>query len=314
MSDPDALAGAMAADEDQHRAIDGQSEAPRSLGRDAWEQLRSSPVVLVAMVLIAILVTMAIFPGLFTNRDPSQCNISLTREKPSGDAWFGRTVQGCDVYARTIYGARASIVVGVLAASAVFAIGVLAGMLAGYFGGAIDAVISRLADIFFGIPFVLGAIIVLTAFPSGSENAFWLPVAKVVLALAMLGWPAMARLMRSTVLQVRSADYVAAARALGATSPRILRTHVMPNAIQPAIVYATIALGAFIGAEATLSYLSIGLRPPVVSWGIDIANAQNYVRSSPHMLLFPAGFLSVTVLAFIMLGDAVRDALDPKLR
>lgn len=289
-------------------------EAPRSLGQDAWNQLRRNPVVILSAVIIAVLLVMAVFPGWFTNRDPRDCNGALTRQHPSGDAWFGYTLQGCDVYSRTIFGARASIVVGFLAALGVFVLGVGLGTLAGFVGGAIDSVVSRIADIFFGIPFVLGAIIVLTSFPSGSQTSFWGPVTKVAFALAALGWPAMARLSRASTLQVRSADYVAAARALGATSPRIVRHHILPNAVQPTIVYATIALGAFIGAEATLSYLGVGLQPPVVSWGIDIADAQDYFRTDPHMLFFPALFLSVTVLAFIMLGDAVRDALDPKLR
>ncbi len=308
MSDPSAVSA------DIPSAETTTSETARSLGRDAWDDLRRRPIVIVAVIMIAVLIVMAAFPGLFTSRGPRVCDPAVARQGPSGDAWFGYDLLGCDVYARTIYGARASVVVGTMAALLVFLLGVTMGMMAGYFGGIVDTLISRTADIFYGIPFILGAIIVLISLPSGSQTAFWVPVLKVVLALAILVWPAMARLMRSSVLQIKQADYVAAARALGATSPRILRTHVMPNAIQPAIVYATIALGAFIGAEATLSYLGVGLRSPVVSWGIDINRAQDFVQTSPHMLFFPAAFLSVTVLAFIMLGDAVRDALDPKLR
>jgi oligopeptide transport system permease protein len=292
----------------------GSDDRPRSLGRDAWEDLRGNPVVLVSAILIVGFVLMAAFPGLFTHTDPRLCDLENSRKPPSGHAWFGYDLQGCDVYARTVYGARASILVGVLTTVAVATIGGLLGMFAGFYGGAVDAVISRVADVFFGIPFLLGAIIVLTAFPSGNAHNFWLPVAKVVLALALLGWPSLARIMRAVTLQVKESDYVAAARALGASTPRILRVHVLPNAIQPVIVYSTILLGAFIGAEASLSFLGIGLAPPAISWGIDISNAQNIVRTSPHVLLFPAAFLSVAVLAFIMLGDAVRDALDPKQR
>jgi oligopeptide transport system permease protein len=287
-------------------------ERPRSLGRDAWEQLRHNPVVIVATVIILILVVMAVAPGLFTSKDPNFCQGSLSRQGPSAQAWFGYDVQGCDVFARTIHGARASILVGVLGATSVAVIGALLGMLAGFYGSFTDTLISRVTDVFFGIPFLLGGIIVLTTFPS--EGNFWGSVGKVALVLALLGWPSVARIMRSVVLQVKAMDYVAAARALGATGPRILRVHVLPNAVQPVIVYGTIALGAFIGAEATLSYLGIGLQPPVVSWGIAISSGQDYMRTSPHILLFPGLFLSVTVLAFIMLGDAVRDALDPKLR
>jgi oligopeptide transport system permease protein len=292
----------------------GSDDRPRSLGRDAWEDLRGNPVVLVSAIIIVGFVLMAALPGLFTHTDPRLCDLENSRKPPSGHAWFGYDLQGCDVYARTVYGARASILVGVLTTVAVATIGGLLGMFAGFYGGTLDAVISRVADVFFGIPFLLGAIIVLTAFPSGNAHNFWLPVAKVVLALALLGWPSLARIMRAVTLQVKESDYVAAARALGASTPRILRVHVLPNAIQPVIVYSTILLGAFIGAEASLSFLGIGLAPPAISWGIDISNAQNIVRTSPHVLLFPAAFLSVAVLAFIMLGDAVRDALDPKQR
>jgi oligopeptide transport system permease protein len=287
---------------------------PRSLGQDAWDDLRHNPVVLVAGAFILLFSIMAIAPGLFTHTDPVKCRLEFSRNGPSGAAWFGNDLQGCDIYSRVIHGARASILVGLISAVLTCLIGGLLGMLAGFYGGFIDTIISRITDIFFGIPFLLGAIIVLTAFPSGGDKSFWAPVLKVVLALALLGWTNIARIMRSLTLQVKESDYVAAARALGAPTSRILRVHVLPNAIQPVIVYTTILLGAFIGAEAALSFLGIGLRPPVVSWGIDINNARNYIRTSPHMLLFPGLFLSMTVLAFIMLGDAVRDALDPKQR
>lgn len=287
---------------------------PRSLGQDAWDDLRHNPVVLVAGGFILLFVIMAIFPGLFTHTDPRDCQLKFSRDAPSADAWFGRNLQGCDLYARTIHGARASILVGVISATATCLIGATLGMLAGFYGGFVDSLISRITDIFFGIPFLLGAIIVLTAFPSGEGKSFWVPVLKVSLALTLLGWTNIARIMRSLTLQVKESDYVAAARALGAPTSRILRVHVLPNAIQPVIVYTTILLGAFIASEAALSFLGIGLQPPAVSWGIEINDARDYIEASPHMLFFPSLFLSITVLAFIMLGDAVRDALDPKQR
>jgi oligopeptide transport system permease protein len=314
MTDPDAAAAATSVVGGTAPTTGGADERPRSLGRDAWDQLRTNPVVIAAAIVVFIFIVMAIAPGLFTNRGPRECSLRLAREGPSGDAWFGRDRNGCDVFARTIYGARASIIVGILAASIVAIFGGLIGMLAGFYGGVIDSVISRVTDIFFGIPFLLGGIVVLVALPSGSQTSFWVPVTKVVIALAVLGWPSVARIMRSTTLQVKQSDYVAAARALGASTSRILRTHVLPNAVQPVIVYATILLGAFIAAEAALSYLGIGLQEPVVSWGIDISSASRYYRSSPHMLFFPGMALSLTVLAFIVVGDAVRDALDPKQR
>jgi oligopeptide transport system permease protein len=287
---------------------------PRSLLRDAWGDLRRNPVFIVSAVVIALLSIVAAFPGLFTNASPTFCDLNFSRQGPSASAWFGYDVQGCDVYARTIYGARASILVGVMSTVGIVLIGGLIGMLAGFYGRWVDAVLSRFLEIFYGIPFLLGAILVLASFPSGAETPQWVTIAKVSLTLSVLGWTALARIMRSTVLQVRHADYVLAARGLGASGPRLLRRHVLPNAMASVIVYSTIILGVLIAVEATLSYLGIGLQPPVVSWGVDISHATTYIRQSPHMLLFPATFLSVTVLAFIMLGDAVRDALDPKLR
>ena len=291
-----------------------QQEKPRSLTSDALRDLRRNPIFIVSAVIIVVLIVMAIFPGLFTNKDPRFCDLNLSRQGPSSGAWFGYDVQGCDVYARTIYGARASILVGLVTTLVMVIIGGLLGMVAGFYGGATDSVISRITDIFFGIPLLLGGILVLASFPSTQATPPLVTIGKVSLAMAILAWTSLARIMRSTVIQVKQADYVNAARALGGGAPRILSKHVVPNALAPTIVYATIVFGIFIATEATLSFLGIGLVPPVISWGVAINQASDFVRQSPHMLLFPGLFLSVTVLAFIMMGDAVRDAFDPRLR
>jgi oligopeptide transport system permease protein len=291
-----------------------QADKPRSLTSDAWHDLRRNPIFIVSAVIIMVLVVMAAFPGVFTNKDPRFCDLNLSRQSPSADAWFGYDVQGCDVYARTIYGARASMLVGVLTTISVTIVGGLIGMTAGFYAGWIDSVLSRILEIFFSIPLLLGGVLVLASFPSTPDTPELATIGKVVFALAILAWTSLARIMRSTVIQVKHADYVSAARALGGGAPRILRSHVLPNAVAPVIVYATIVLGIFIGVEATLSFLGIGLQPPVISWGVAIDDASTYIRQSPHMLLFPGAFLTITVLAFIMLGDAVRDAFDPRLR
>lgn len=289
-------------------------DKPRSLGSDAILELRRDPIFIVASILILFLVVMALFPGLFTGTDPRDGDLSLSRDGPSAAAWFGNDIQGRDVYARTIYGARASILVGILATLFVTLLGGTAGVLAGYFGKYVDSILSRLADIFFAIPLLLGAIIFLVSFPNDGGTSDIAAILKVTIALALLGWPSIARIMRASAIQVKQADYVQAARAVGAGNARIIRSHILPNGLAPVIVVATISLGLYIVAEATLSFLGIGLPPQVISWGGAISDAQNYIRQSPHMLLFPAAFLSVTVLAFIMLGEAVRSALDPKLR
>ena len=271
----------------------------------------------ISAVLIVVFVLMAAFPQLFTSTDPYTADLSKAREAPSPDAWFGRDGQGYDVYARTVYGARASILVGIFATLFVAVFGSFVGVIAGYRAGWLDSLLSRIGEIFLGIPLFLGGILFLYVFPSDPlTTPFLVQVAKVALVLGLLGWPAIMRLMRSSVLQVKPNDYVQAARALGATPLRIINSHILPNSLASVIVVSTINLGAYISIEASLSYLGIGLQPPAISWGIQISEASGIglIRAAPHMLIFPSIFLSLTVLAFIMLGDVVRDALDPKLR
>lgn len=293
-----------------------KGEKARSLGTDAWEELRRRPLFWISSALIVIFVLMAAFPQLFTSTDPNQADLNKAREAPSGDAWFGRDGQGYDVYARTIYGARASILVGLFATVFTLLFGSLVGIISGYRGGWLDSLLSRVGEIFLGIPALLGGILFLYIFPSDLDTPFLLVVGKVAVVLGLLGWPSIARLMRSSVLQVKPNDYVQAARALGASPLRIIKSHILPNSLASVIVVSTINLGAYISVEATLSFLGIGLQAPAISWGIAISEASGigFIRAAPHMLLFPSLFLSLTVLAFIMLGDAVRDALDPKLR
>jgi len=287
---------------------------PRSLWSDAWHDLRRRPLFIIASAVIFLLVLVALFPSWFTSADPGHKDLDFMRRPPSGDAWFGNDVQGRDVYARVIYGARWTLLVGVAASVLTVLIGAFFGILAGFFGGWVDGLISRVGEIFFGIPFLLGGIVILSLVRNAQIRGALPIVFAVVASIAMLSWPVAMRIMRSAAIAAKQQDYVKAARALGARPARIIFRHLLPNCLAPVLVYGTIALGAFIGAEATLSFLGIGLRDPAVSWGVMISDARNYVRVAPHMLLFPAGFLTVTVLAFVMLGDAVREALDPKLR
>lgn len=286
-----------------------EAPPPRGLSSDAWRDLRRNPVFVVSAALIAFLVLIALWPGLIASGDPHRCDLARSLDGPSPGHWFGFDTQGCDVYTRTVYGARASITVGVCATLGVALLGGALGGLAGYLGGAADAVLSRVTDVFFGIPMILGAIVFLSMI---TLEGVW----PVVLVIVALGWPPVARVARGSVVTTKQHDYVLAARALGAGTPRLLLRHILPNALAPVVVMATIVLGTFIALEATLSYLGVGLRPPTVSWGVDISAASDGMqfRNAPHILLYPAAALSLTVLAFIMLGDAVRDVLDPRLR
>jgi oligopeptide transport system permease protein len=278
-----------------------------SLWGDAVRQLRRKPLFLLAFAFILVMIVMAAFPSLFTGTDPRDCDLSRSLQPPGSGAVFGYDVQGCDYHARVVYGARVSVVIGVVVALGAAGIGSLLGAVAGYYGGVVDMLVARFTDIWFGIPIVLGSIIVLEAFTR--RGLF-----SVSLALIVLGWPTFMRLMRSAVLSSKSQDYVQAARALGASDWRIITTHIVPNSLAPVVVYATITIGVMIAAEATLSFLGVGLQLPAISWGLMISDSQRLILQAPHLLLFPGLSLSLTVLAFILMGDALRDALDPKLR
>ncbi|VVJ15447.1 Dipeptide transport system permease protein DppC (TC 3.A.1.5.2) [Amycolatopsis camponoti] len=317
MTDPN-LVGGGGADAAELSRIDDSGtgpQKPRSLWNDAWRQLRRKPAFVISAVIILLIVLIAIAPGLFSSREAGFSDLTHANEGPSADAWFGYDNQGYDVYARTIYGARASLLVGVFSTLLTVLFGSLVGIFAGYYGRFVDSVLSRFGDIFAGLPFVLGAIVILTTFNApGSNPGAVTIIVQVVCSIAVLSWPVAMRIMRSATLVAKQLDYVKAARGLGASTPRIIFRHLLPNTVAPVLVYATIALGAFIGAEATLAYLGIGVRPPVISWGVMISDSRDYFRVDPHMLLFPGAFVTLTVLAFVMLGDGIRDALDPKSR
>ncbi len=285
-----------------------ETSAPTSLWADAWQNLRRRPLFWVSAALIALVLLVAAFPTLFTSLDPRFCELRNSLGEPTAGHPFGFDRQGCDIYARTIYGARASVATGVLTTLLVLIVGGIVGGVAGFYGGWFDSLLSRVTDIFFAIPLVLAAIVVMQMFKE-SRN-----ILTVVLVLGIFGWPQLARVTRGAVVAVRHSEFVTAARALGASRVATLVRHVAPNASGPVIVTSTVALGTYIVAEATLSFLGIGLPPQITSWGADIAKAQTSLRSEPMVLFYPSAALALTVLSFIMMGDAVRDALDPKAR
>ena len=284
-----------------------RSKGRSGFWRDTWRGLRGRPKFVVAALLVLLILLVASFPALFTGADPAYADPGQSLLAPSAAHWFGTDLQGHDIYARTVYGARASVTVGLGAALAVFVVGGALGALAGFYGGWVDAVISRVSDVFFGLPLLLAAIVLMEVL---HRRTVW----TVIAILALFGWPQVARIARSAVLEIRASDYVLAAKALGLSRFQVLLRHVLPNALGPVIAVATLALGAFIVTEATLSYLGVGLPTSVVSWGGDISLDQTRLRSGSPILFYPAGALAVTVLAFMMMGDALRDALDPVSR
>jgi ABC-type dipeptide/oligopeptide/nickel transport system permease subunit len=291
-------------------AVEVAQEVPgreAGLWSDAWRQLRRNPMFLGPAAVIVLFTVMAIAPGLFTRADPRACDLSHSLLRPSASHWFGYDLQGCDYYALVIHGARVSMTIGIATVAGTTLVAVVLGTLAGFYGGFVDTVIARVTDVWFALPTFLGAVVMLSVL--GGKG---LP--QLTLVLVIFGWPTMARLMRSSVLTVRDMEYVTAARALGAGDLRLMWRHILPNALTPVIVYGAIRVGIVIAAEATLSFLGLGLQLPAISWGLMIASAQPRLLTAPHLLLFPGLFLSMTVLAFVLLGDAVRDAFDPRLR
>ncbi len=293
------------------------SAAPESQWKEAWKRLRTSPLFWISGALLLLIAVVVAFPGLFTSADPNYEQLSDSLAPARDGHPFGFTQQGGDVWARTVYGARASVAVGVLATLFVTIVGIITGALAGFFGGWVDTIVSRLSDIFFSIPLLLAAIVVISIINNvWPDRGFWGAVIVVVGALALFAWPQITRQMRGAVLEVKNLEFVDAATAIGASRWKNLVRHIVPNALAPVIVTATITLGVFIVSEATLSFLGLGLPTNVVSWGNDISDAQVLVRSGQHLevMFVPATALAITVLAFILLGDAVREALDPKAR
>ncbi|GAA4386822.1 ABC transporter permease [Tsukamurella soli] len=287
-------------------AVDADVQ-PAGFFKSAWLELRTKPVFIASMVLLAIILLVVLFPGMLAHQNPHHAALEDSLLPPSGKHWFGTDLQGHDIYARVIYGARASVEVGVLTTIAVVIIGGLLGVVAGFFGGWIDSVIARLSDIFFGIPLILAAVVTMQMLSSRN-------VLTVVVVLAIFSWPQIARIARASAIAIRNEEFITASKSLGASRFRTLFTHVIPNSLGPVIVIATISLGVFIVTEATLSYLGIGLPPTSVSWGIDIAAGQQQLREGSPILFYPAAALALTVLTFMMLGDVLRDALDPKAR
>ncbi|TAJ49898.1 MAG: ABC transporter permease [Herbiconiux sp.] len=284
-------------------------ERPSNLWIDAWRDMRRRPMFWISAVIILLVIVVALFPTLFTSVPPNDnCQLSNSNGGPTSDHLLGFTKQGCDVFSRLVHGTSTSLSVGIIVTILTTVLGILFGAFAGFYGGWLDSILSRAGDIFFSIPYILAAVVIMSVF-SAYRNVFI-----ISLAIGIFAWPATARVLRAEILRVKNSDYVMAARATGVTNFRILVRHVLPNSIAPVIVVTTISLGAAIVAEATLSFLGVGLPNSTMSWGNDISAAQVDLRTAPQTLIYPSLALSITVLAFIMMGEVIRDALDPKAR
>lgn len=283
-----------------------------NLWLDAWRDMRRRPMFWVSSVIIFVVLIVSLFPSWFSKIDPKAagaCDLGMAREGAMPGHPFGFDGQGCDIYSHVIYGASTSVSVGLTVIVLTFVIGTIMGALAGFFGGWVDTVLSRVGDVFFSIPYILAAVIVMSVF-SEYRNIF-----VISFAIGGFAWPVSARILRSEILRVKNADFVMASQALGLSRFKTLWRHVLPNSIAPLIVVTTLSLSAAIVAEAVLSFLGVGLPPAeFMSWGNDISQAQRYLRTDPMILLYPSLALAITVFGFVMMGEVVRDALDPKAR
>ena len=282
------------------------SPTERTMRGDVWRRFRRNKLAMVGLGIIVILVLAALLAPVLSPYGPNAIDTNASRQPPSGEHWFGTDLLGRDLLTRVLYGAQTSLQVGISAVLIATSIGLVAGALAGYYSGKVDTLIMRVTDVFLAFPYLLLAIAVIVALGRSKGT--------VIMVIGFLGWMAVARLFRSRVLSVKEAEYVESARCAGCSDFRIITRHILPNAIQPVIVYATIFVGTAVLAEAALSFLGAGIVEPTAAWGLMVADGRRFLFTSPHMLFFPGAAIFVTVMAFVFVGDGLRDALDPKLR
>jgi len=292
---------------------EGQKIEGRSPWLLAWQRLRRDRVAMISLVVVILIVLMAIFAPVatwITGHPPNEQyrQIGLTADGlpkgPSSQFWMGTDDLGRDIFVRIAYGARVSLLVGVVATGIAVAIGVVVGLAAGFFGGLVDTVLARLVDVILCVPFLLVAIALVSITGPG--------LSITILVIGFFSWASVARIVRGQVLSLREREFVEAARSLGASDRRIMFVDILPNVLAPVNVYATLLIPVVIVVEATLTFLGLGLPPPTADWGGMISDGQAYYTTSWWFLMFPGAALLITTLAFNLFGDGVRDAFDPR--
>ena len=277
-----------------------------SLWRDAWRRMLRNKLAVIGMIIVAIFVLTAIFAPLIAPYGESEVvHVSLKESGPSWHFPMGIDQNGRDVFSRIVYGARVSLLVGVVAQLIVLGIGVPIGALAGFYSGRTDNVLMRTVDVFYAIPQLLLVLLLVNMLGPGMKNIF--------IAIGITGWVTMARLVRGVMLSNREQEYVKAARVVGAGGGYIIMRHMLPNSLTPIVVALTFGIPQAIFIEASLSFIGVGIRPPQPSWGQMVGTGQAYIQSVPHLLLFPCIAIALTMLAFTFLGDGLRDALDVRM-
>lgn len=261
---------------------------------------------LIGLVMITIVFLTAIFAPIIATHPPKAQDLTITLQTPSSEHWLGTDELGRDVFSRIVYGTRIAVSVGLASIFLALVIGVILGSISGYIGKVWDTLIMRVADVFFAFPLIIGAVVIILVVGRG--------VTPVILAIGLFSWATVARLLRSSILSIRESEYVEAARSLGASKWRIVTRHVLPNSMAPVLVYAMVSVATAIVAQASLSYLGVGVPPDVPDWGNMISSGQKFFGFKDYLWFFPSMAVVFTVLGFVFVGDGMRDALDPRLR
>ena len=263
------------------------------------------PSFVVGVAIVILMVVLSLFPQLIAPYDPIATDVTVSNQAPSAEHWFGTDFYGRDIFSRVVWGTRIDLLIGVLGVVIPFLVGGMIGLLAGYYGGVLDSLLMRITDIMMAFPFTILVITIMAILGQGLINLF--------IALWLVGWMSYAKLVRSEVLVLKDAEFIQAARVAGFSDARILFRHILPGAVPEIIVQFTMYEGSTILTEASLSFLGMGAQPPTPEWGLLLSNGRNYMLTSLHATLFPGLAIFLTVLSFNILGDGLRDALDPKL-
>ena len=279
----------------------------RSQYADVWRRLKRSKTAMIGLFIIILFILMSLFSGFIVNEDLAyKINVMERLEGPSASHWFGTDDLGRDVFTRIVLGTRISLYVGIISVSIALSLGGSLGAIAGYYGGRIDNVIMRVLDVLLAIPTILLAITIVASLGASILN--------LMIAIGISNIPGFARVVRASVLSVKDQEYIEAAKAIGAKDHTIILKHVLPNSMAPIIVYTTLKVATAIMATASLSFIGLGVQPPTPEWGSMLASGRAYIRDNMYLVLFPGLAIVLSVLSLNLIGDGLRDALDPKLK
>jgi len=277
-----------------------------SYWQDVWRRLKKNKLAMFGLIVVILMTVIAILGPMFSKYNYFANDFTIANQRPSLEHWFGTDQFGRDIFVRILYGARISLIVGYAAAFISFVIGTLYGSISGYVGGVVDNIMMRIVDILLSIPMMIYVILLMVVIEAGLKS--------IIIALAITQWLGMARIVRGQIMQLKNQEFVLAAKTLGASRNRILLRHLVPNSMGPIIVTLTLAVPSAIFTEAFLSFIGLGISAPKASWGTLVSEAQQLYMIYPYQLFFPAIAICITILAFNLLGDGLRDALDPKMR